>query len=43
MGSTRITVSDTKHVPVPPLVGALAVGAGLILFLTSVPRQRASS
>jgi hypothetical protein len=43
MGSTRITVTDTKHVPVPPLVGALAIGAGLVLFLTSLPRTRASS
>src|SRR5262245_21396019 len=43
MGSTTITVTDTRHVSVPPLVGALAVGAGLILLLTSLPRTRASS
>lgn len=41
LGSTRITVTDTRRVPVPPLIGGLALGAGIVLFLTTIdPRSQ---
>jgi hypothetical protein len=39
MGSTRITVTDSRRVPVPPLVGGLALGAGIVLFLATFERR----
>jgi hypothetical protein len=39
MGSTTITVTDSRGLPVPPLVGALALGAGIVLFLTAFERR----
>jgi hypothetical protein len=41
LGSTTITVTDSQRLPVPPLVGALALGAGVLLFVLSIERPRA--
>jgi hypothetical protein len=35
IGPVEVTADKTRHVPVPPLVGGLAVAAGLILVLSS--------
>jgi hypothetical protein len=31
---------DDQQMPVPPLTGALAFGAGLLFFVLSIPRPR---
>jgi len=35
IGPVEVTADKTRHVPVPPLVGGLAVAAGLILVVSS--------
>jgi hypothetical protein len=31
---------DDQQMPVPPLTGAIALGAGLLFFVLSIPRPR---
>jgi uncharacterized membrane protein HdeD (DUF308 family) len=35
IGPVEVTADRERHVPVPPLVGGLAVAAGLILVVSS--------
>ena len=35
IGPVEVTADKTRHVPMPPLVGGLAVAAGLILVVSS--------
>jgi hypothetical protein len=40
VGPARITLVDDHELPLPPLAGVIALGAGLLLFVLSVPRAR---
>ena len=33
LGSIQVTTEKTKNIPIPPILGALALGAGIILLL----------
>ena len=37
----HVALVDNQQWPVPPLAGALALGAGVVFFLLSIPRARA--
>jgi len=37
----HLTLVDNQQWPIPPLAGAIALGAGVIFFLLSIPRARA--
>jgi hypothetical protein len=38
LGPVDITVTEKKHVPVPPAVGAIAVVAGVVLVVAGMRR-----
>ena len=33
LGSVQVTTEKTKNIPIPPILGVLALGAGIILLL----------
>jgi hypothetical protein len=37
----HVTLVDNQQMPVAPLAGAIALGAGLLFFVLSIPRPRA--
>ncbi len=41
IGPPHVGLVDSQQWPIPPLAGAMALGAGVIFFLLSIPRARA--
>ena len=41
LGPAHVTLVDNQQMPVAPLAGAIALGAGLLFFVVSIPRSRA--
>jgi len=41
LGLAHVALVDDRQMPVPPLVGAIALAAGLLFFVLSIPRSRA--
>ena len=40
VGPAHGPLVDDQQMPVPPLTGAIALGAGLLFFVLSIPRPR---
>jgi hypothetical protein len=40
VGPAHVRLVDDQQMPVPPLTGAIALGAGLLFFVLSIPRPR---
>lgn len=40
LGPAHVSLVDNQQMPIPPLTGAIALGAGLLFFVLSIPRPR---
>jgi len=40
LGALQVTTEQTKHIPIPPIVGVIALAGGIFLLVRSVRKDR---